>query len=295
MERLFDGLARLALAGVQLLPLPLAVGLGRLAGRAAWWLAPGWRRRLLRQLTTAYGGEWMLSRIREVGRAQAARRGEEGAAALRTPALTAAELAPRTAVVGLAKLNRWLEDKDNPGILFAVGHFGNVALLPVAAGRIPWLKPATVAPPRLRPGERAWWDQLRHQYGLQVIPATRGFPALCSFIRNERPALFLFVDQPPAGRGMTVPFFGRPTPTPRLIATLARRLRMPIFPLICFHAAPGRWRLEIGDEIPTRCEDRPRPARHILRDVNAALEEAVRRDPPNWNWAAERWPSLPPS
>jgi len=51
----------------------------------------------------------------------------------------------------------------------------------------------------------------------------------------------------------------------------------------------GRWRIEIGDEIPTREHGQARGIEAITTDINQAFELAVRRDPANWFWVHNRW------
>jgi KDO2-lipid IV(A) lauroyltransferase len=51
----------------------------------------------------------------------------------------------------------------------------------------------------------------------------------------------------------------------------------------------AKWRLELGEKIPTHENGRPRSSEDIMRDVNRALEAAVRRDPANWFWVHRRW------
>jgi lauroyl/myristoyl acyltransferase len=51
----------------------------------------------------------------------------------------------------------------------------------------------------------------------------------------------------------------------------------------------GRWRVEIGAEIPTLEGGRPRPIEAVMLDVNRAYETAIRRDPANWFWVHKRW------
>ena len=66
-------------------------------------------------------------------------------------------------------------------------------------------------------------------------------------------------------------------------------LRLPLHTAICYRIGLAQWRIEVGDEIPTRENGQPRSSEDIMRDVNRALETAVRRDPANWFWVHNRW------
>jgi KDO2-lipid IV(A) lauroyltransferase len=58
---------------------------------------------------------------------------------------------------------------------------------------------------------------------------------------------------------------------------------------ICYRIGLAKWRIEVGDEIPTRENGESRPITDIMRDVNRMFEIAVRRDPANWFWVHRRW------
>ena len=58
---------------------------------------------------------------------------------------------------------------------------------------------------------------------------------------------------------------------------------------ICYRVGLAQWRIEAGDEIPTREEGRARSTEEIMSDVNREFENAVRRDPANWFWVHNRW------
>ena len=63
---------------------------------------------------------------------------------------------------------------------------------------------------------------------------------------------------------------------------------------ICYRTGLAKWRIEVGDEIPTRENGVPVPLEEIMRDVNRAFEVAVRRDPANWFWVHRRWKPVEP-
>ena len=73
----------------------------------------------------------------------------------------------------------------------------------------------------------------------------------------------------------------------------ALRYRLPLRTAVCFRSGPGCWRIEVGDEIPTRENGRPRSVEAIALDMNRAFETAIRRDPANWFWVHKRWKPAP--
>jgi KDO2-lipid IV(A) lauroyltransferase len=101
--------------------------------------------------------------------------------------------------------------------------------------------------------------------------------------------LGLLADQHAGDKGLRLPLFGHDCSTSAAPAVLALRYGCRIFPAICFRTAPGRWRVEVGDEILTHRNGEARSIESIMRDVNRAFEAAIRRDPANWFWVHRRW------
>jgi KDO2-lipid IV(A) lauroyltransferase len=108
-------------------------------------------------------------------------------------------------------------------------------------------------------------------------------------MHQNRMMLGLLADQHAGDRGLPVPFFGHECSTSAAPALFALRYECPLFTAICYRIAAGRWRIEIGDEIPTHAHGNPRPVEDITADINRFFENAVRRDPANWFWVHRRW------
>ncbi len=88
---------------------------------------------------------------------------------------------------------------------------------------------------------------------------------------------------------MRLPFLGHDCDTSAAPAVFALRYHCPLHTAICYRIGLAKWRIEVGDEIPTRENGAPRSIEAIMRDVNRAFEIAVRRDPANWFWVHRRW------
>jgi lauroyl/myristoyl acyltransferase len=58
---------------------------------------------------------------------------------------------------------------------------------------------------------------------------------------------------------------------------------------ICYRVGLAQWRIEAGPEIATHENGAPRSSEAIMRDVNSAFEQAVKRDSANWFWVHNRW------
>ena len=72
-------------------------------------------------------------------------------------------------------------------------------------------------------------------------------------------------------------------------AIFALRYYCPLHPATCYRTGLARWRIEIGEEIPTHDGATRRSVDAVALDMNRAFEAAVRRDPANWFWVHNRW------
>ena len=101
--------------------------------------------------------------------------------------------------------------------------------------------------------------------------------------------LGLLADQHAGRNGLRLPFIGHDCSTSAAPAIFALRYNCPLHTAICYRIGLAKWRIDVGDEIPTRENGIARSTADIMREVNDALETAVRRDPANWFWVHKRW------
>jgi KDO2-lipid IV(A) lauroyltransferase len=74
---------------------------------------------------------------------------------------------------------------------------------------------------------------------------------------------------------------------------MASRYDCELYVPICYRTGLGRWVIETGAAIPIRENGKRRSCDDITRDISAAMEAAVRRDPANWFWVHNRWKLKP--
>jgi len=55
----------------------------------------------------------------------------------------------------------------------------------------------------------------------------------------------------------------------------ALRYQCELFTGVCYRIALAKWRIELGEKIPTHRKQPAPPVREIMRDVNRAFEVAV--------------------
>ena len=96
-----------------------------------------------------------------------------------------------------------------------------------------------------------------------------------------------------SSKGLRAPFLGHDCDTGLAPAVFALRYHTELYAGICYRVGLAKWRLELGEKIFTHENGHPRSSEDIMRDVNRALEAAVRRDPANWFWVHRRWKGGP--
>src|SRR5581483_9835464 len=101
--------------------------------------------------------------------------------------------------------------------------------------------------------------------------------------------LVLVADQSTRDGGLEVKFFDQPCWASRAPAVMASRYDCELYVPICYRTGLGRWTIETGEPIHTFENGQRRSSEDITRDINVAMEAAVRRDPANWFWVHNRW------
>jgi len=277
-----------------LVPLRPALALATWVGRVGYRLAPRTRREMLAGLEIAFPDR------------AAAEREVIARASLVHLARLAAEVAtlPRwrhrlPAYVGFApgaeERLREVHARGR-GLVYVTGHVGNWELMAQrVAGFIP---SATIA----RTGKDARLTRLvgeaRASGNVETLwredPSTARAMIRCF---KSGKLLGMLIDQDTNVQGVFVPFFGRSAWTPRGAADLALRFRAPVVVGWCRRRGPGP---DAGHEIQVvempadpDAPDREAEALRLTAACSAVLEEAIRRNPPEWVWMHARWRTQP--
>lgn len=295
MRRLTYWLALAGVKSLQALPLPWVARLGRWGGGLAYFLDARHRRVAKSNLTAAFGGEKSVREIDALNREHFRRLGENYASSIKTSDMSSRELADHLTVVGAEKLRH--RDIPSRNRVFAVGHFGNFELYARANLSVEPYQFATTYRGLNNPELDRLLGRLRANSGCLYFERRFDGAELRSAMAGKSVMLGLFSDQHAGGGGVWIPFLGRVCSTNTSAAVFAQRYKLPLHTAVCFRTGLARWRIEIGDEIPTfDAQSRRRPTAHIMAEVNRVFEHAVRRDPANWFWVHNRWkPRKPPS
>jgi KDO2-lipid IV(A) lauroyltransferase len=290
MNTLLYCLARLVIAALQALPLPVVARLGRAGGTVAWWLDARHRRVALSNLNWCFAAEKSPAEIRALAKEHFRRMGENYACAVKTAGMSNGELNEVLEVTGTEKVSQPPPGAHSPGsCVMAIGHFGNFELYARCTGFAPTFQLATTYRALRQPALNRLMQSLREKSGCLYFERRTEGAASRAALRKGGIVLGLLADQHAGDKGLRLPFFGRDCSTSPAPALLALRYGCRIFPGICYRTALARWRIDFGDEIPTHENGEPRSAESIMLEINRAFEVAIRRDPANWFWVHQRW------
>jgi lauroyl/myristoyl acyltransferase len=287
MNTLIYLLGRGVVAVLQALPLVWVAWLGRSGGALAFWLDGRHRRVALNNLTLCFGKEKSPEEIRALAKENFRRLGENYASAVKTAAMTPWQMLPHFDLTLARSILPHEADAGPQSRIVALGHFGNFELYARFGQFVPIFKCATTYRALKQPALDRILLSLRERSDCRYFERRRDGAALKAAMNDTGLLLGLLADQ--SSKGVRIPFLGHDCDTSTAPAVFALRYNCPLHSAICYRIALGKWRIEVGDEIPTRKNGQARPIRDIMLDVNRAFEVAVRRDPANWFWVHRRW------
>ena len=287
MNALLYWLLRALVAFIQALPLPLVAQLGRAAGALAFLLDARHRRVALQNLGKCFGSEKSPEEIHAIAKEHFRRLGENYCSAIKTAAMTPWQMLPHFDLTLAGNILPHEVGAGPQSRIVAIGHFGNFELYARFGQFVPIFKCAATYRALKQPALNRIMVELRESEGCRFFERRRDGAALKAAMNDTGLLLGLLADQ--SSRGVRIPFLGHDCDTTTAPAVFALRYHCPLHTAICYRIGLANWRIEVGDEIPTRENGEARPIAEIMGDVNRAFEVAVRRDPANWFWVHRRW------
>jgi lauroyl/myristoyl acyltransferase len=283
--------AVLLIKSLQALPLRVVARIGRAGGAVAYWLDARHRRVALRNLEMCLGMEYSKEALHGIAKENFRRLGENYASAVKTAAMTWEQLKPHLEFAAMEKVYPPRFNMSEIRRVVAIGHFGNFELYARVGDHVPGVRTATTYRALRQPGLNRLMQRMREQANCLFFERRTEAEGLKAAMNSPGIMLGLLVDQHAGAGGVVVPFFGKECSTSASAAVFALRYDCPLHTGICYRTGLARWRIEGGDEIPTRINGQARSIKDITRDINRAFEAAVRRDPANWFWVHNRWKS----
>jgi KDO2-lipid IV(A) lauroyltransferase len=287
MDPLIYAVARALVALIQALPLPYAARLGRALGGLTFHLSARYRRVTMQNLSLCFGREKSPAEIRAIAKENFRRIGENYVCAIKTAAMSAAELKAHVEFTGIDRLPQKSGAEPLPNVIIAIGHFGNFELYARFHDVRPDYQCATTYRALKQPALNRLMQTLRKRSGCLFFERRTDGPLLRAALGRGGVILGLLADQ--SSKGLRAPFLGHECNTGLAPAVLALRYHTELYTAFCYRVAPAQWRLEVDQKIATHDHGHPRSSEDIMRDVNRSFEAAVRRDPANWFWVHRRW------
>ena len=285
MRYAFYWLVRGFIVLIQALPLRLISWFGRTGGWIGWCFDSRHRRVAIENLTHAFGAGKSAREIRAIARENYLRLGANYLCLVKIAAMPAARLRPHLEWIGLDRLTQ----ADGRAGILAIGHFGNFELFE----RLPEVRPDLEVISTYRALRQPMFNDLmqgfRTRFGIRFFERRASSEALKQELAGGKSWLLLLADQHAGPKGAWLPFMGRECSCSISPALFALRYKRPLYTAICYQTGPCHWRIEVGEEIPVRLNGRRRTVEAVTRDLNAAYETAIRRDPANWFWVHRRW------
>jgi lauroyl/myristoyl acyltransferase len=276
---------------VQGLPLWFVAQLGRCGGEVLFWVDGRHRKVALKNLTLCFKEVKSKKEIHGLARENFRRIGETYICAVKTAGMKEPAVRKIMEVTGAASLDPDRAGPQTENCIYATGHFGNFELF----SRLPMFIQGYQCAATYRALHPDAFNRIlvnmRTKSGgsdLLFERRTEG-DALKKSMSTGGILLILVADQSARDNGLELPFFGHPCFTTPAPAIMAARYNCSLYVPICYRIGLGRWRIEVGPAIPTRENGVRRSTEAITRDVNTAMETAVRRDPANWFWVHNRW------
>jgi len=288
MNALIYWLARMFVFVIQALPLRSVARLGRLFGSIAYYLGVGFRRVARENLAQSFP-EKAVREIREITKENFRRLGENYTSAIKTAVLSPEQIRPHFELVGAEKILPFQSVASPQSRIMAIGHFGNFELYARFGQFVPGFKCAATYRGLDQPALNQILLSLRNLSGCRFFERRTEAAALKAAMTRTGLWLGLLADQHGGNNGLRLSFFGRDCSTSAAPALFALRYHCPLHTAICYRVGLAKWRIEVGEEIPTRVGGEPRSTADIMLDVNREFERAIRRDPANWFWVHRRW------
>jgi KDO2-lipid IV(A) lauroyltransferase len=279
--------ARALVAFLQALPLNWVARIGRAGGAVFYCVDIRHRRVALQNLKLCF--EKSELEIKALARENFRRIGENFCCAVKTAGMEADEIRRCVEIVGAEKVENQFSTESARSLVVAIGHFGNFELFARAAQLYRGYQAATTYRALREPALNRLLQSLRAKSGCRFYERRSEAGTLKTAMAEQRIMLGLLADQHAGDKGLWLPFFGRECSTSAAPAVLALRYGCPLRTAICYRTGLGRWRIEVGEEIPTHDQGIARSTAAITLDINRAFEAAVRRDPANWFWVHNRW------
>jgi KDO2-lipid IV(A) lauroyltransferase len=277
--------AKIALAGVRLLPAAVVEPCGSLVGLIFYLVDVPHRRVAMRNVAAAFPSRPPRAH-RAIVRGAFQHFGRLLFAMLKFSAYTPPEILARVQFDGEEHVRH--AQAQGRGVLFITGHFGFWEVQAVAhalrLGRM-----AVLARTLDNRGLNGVLETIRTRTGNLVVYRQGALRRVLRLLQAGE-SVGILIDQHILGRdAVQVNFFDRPAATTTAVAALALRTNAPVIPLFALPLGGLRYRLVYEPPVEPPTSDTPDAIRDFTQRCTDVLEMYVRRHPELWLWMHRRW------
>lgn len=282
-----EAFLRLLSSVIRLMPIQMALFLGRCLGWLWNYLIPIRRNMVRMQIRRALGAEVDHSQAASITRRMFENLGMNLIEFLRIDPTRPEKTLRYVETSHKERLDEALA--EGRGVLVLTAHFGNWDLLccSQALDKLPLdilskeIKPAFL---------NRFWMNSRKACGLRILPDRGIKQKLLDELGQGRVIGFVFDQHDPRPGAVVEEFFGMQAACTPGLAELALDSGAPVVPVFLHRLPGGRHRMKVGRSIPL-CEgvDRAESVKLTTRSYNRVLEEEIRSRPDHWMWLHRRW------
>ena len=259
-------------------------GMGRFLGR---WV-PIRKQVVVQNLKRAFP-DWNAEQIERTTRAVFAHWGESFISAMKVWTMSDRKIMSLIESPGFAEYTQAKQAAGEPYILFT-GHFGSWEMagryIGIAVGQT-----SVIYRIQRNPLADKFLTWLRKRKNMILVDSWSKMPAFVMALRDVG-NICVVGDQYKGRQGVTVDFFGLPSPSPRGVAVLAHRTTAEII-FVAMHVHQGRY---IMDWEPMQIQQPERINDNYIADVVSAglkkLEAVIRKYPEQYLWFHKRWRNI---
>ncbi len=270
------------------IPIKCLAWAGRQMGRLAWHIDRRHRLVATRNIVAAFP-ELDPDDCLNLAKENFHRLGETYACILKTGGMNDEQIKQVLTIEGYERIEEVLTNNPKARIILAIGHYGNFELFSWISLGAPSAQIATTYRALRENKLNKLLLELRAASGCLYFERRTEGAQLKETMKRPHIMLGLLADQNAGEGGLWLPVFGRETSVSPAPAVFAQRYQCRLFPSACFRISAGRWKIELGEEIPVRENGQRRSTEAITRDIIEAQEKTIRRDPANWFWVHNRW------
>jgi Kdo2-lipid IVA lauroyltransferase/acyltransferase len=187
---------------------------------------------------------------------------------------------------------KWLS-KENKGLIFVTGHYGNFEILGYMMGLFGF-NVYSIARPLDNPFISRYLYGVRERAGQKIIDK-KGAAEMFDKVASSGASISFIADQDAGQKGIFVDFFGRKASTYKSIGLLAITNNIPI--VIGYgRRIDNHFLFEIGVNriiYPSEWADKDDALRWVTAEYTKAIEDFIREDPTQYWWIHRRWKHRP--